>query len=43
VNIIKRIRLEICWKRRHQVYVGSNPRCATCEDNRAVKKMREGA
>jgi len=38
MNIIKRIRLEICWRRRHRVYVGSNPRCGTCEDRQKAKK-----
>jgi hypothetical protein len=37
MNIIKRIRLEICWKRGHRLYLGDNPACATCQDRKVAK------
>ncbi len=40
VNIIKRIRLQICWRRGHRIYLGVNPHCATCEER---KSRRMGA
>jgi hypothetical protein len=33
MNLIKRLQLEICWKRGHRLYLGDNPRCATCESS----------
>jgi hypothetical protein len=38
MNIIKRIRLEICWRRGHRLYFGNNPSCGTCADKKAAKK-----
>jgi hypothetical protein len=41
MNPIKRIQLEICWKRGHRLYLGNNPGCGTCMDRRQVRRMKE--
>lgn len=41
MNLIKCIRLEICWRRGHRLYLGHNPYCATCADRKKEVKDAE--
>lgn len=41
MNPIKRIKLEICWRRGHRLYLGENPSCATCEERKTLKRLNK--
>ena len=40
MNLIKRIQLEICWRRGHRLYLGENAKCGTCEDRKKERKSK---
>ena len=43
MNILKRLRLELCWRRGHRLFLGKVPSCATCSEHRRRQTGNEKA